>query len=340
VSHPVPIRCVALIGEAGSGVSTLSRALAHHQTDIVWLDAGASSELVAGPCLAASDAVVIVVSAVQGLSSVMSELWERVSHLPTTVVVTHLDVPGADIDESAAVCRRVLGLDLHIPFLPIHDDDGTLAGFLDVLGDVIHVQDADGSQILSTDDEHRALTQAYRDELIDLLLAECADDTTVEAMAAGAHVTYSQVSTWLLEGVSTSRIHVALGFAAHTNRGDIGLDLIAAHLDSTTPALSAHQLPVLTLPDGDPTDPLQIDGPAVALVLGRDAAGTCCRVLGGTISDGDLVMAVSADETAPVTVSWTDATSASAGSVVHTTHELAAGTTLASLDHIVMVESG
>jgi elongation factor G len=290
--------------------------------------------------LAASDAVVIVVSAVQGVSSVMSELWERVSHLPTTVVVTHLDATRADIDESAAVCRRVLGLDLQIPYLPIHDDDGTLAGFLDVLGDVIHVQEADGSHMLSTDDEHRTLTQAYRDELIDLLLAECADDTTVEAMAAGAHVTHAQVSEWLHEGISTSRIHVALGFAAHTVRGDIGLDLIAALLDSTTPSLSAHQLPVLTLTDGDPTEPLQIDGPAVALVLGRDAVGICCRVLAGTVADGDQMMAVSAGETTPVTVSWTDATSASAGSVVHTTHEFSAGTTLASLEHIVMVESG
>jgi len=340
VLHPSSQRCVALIGEAGSGVTTLAHALAAHQPDIVWLDAGATSELDANACLSASDAVMIVVSAVQGLSADLALLWERVSHLPTTVVVTHLDAPRADIDECAAVCHRVLGLDLQIPYLPIHDDDGTVAGFLDVLGDVIHVHDLSGLHVLATDDEHRALTQAYRDDLIDLLLAECADDATVEAMAIGAHVSQDQVAAWLHEGVTSARIHVALGFAAHTARGDIGLDLIASLMSATTPTLAEHQLPVLTLPDGEPTDPLQVSGPSVALVLGRDAVGTTCRIFAGAIADGAPLAAVTAGEIAPVTASWIDTKKATYGDVVHTTLDLVAGTTLASPEHIVMVESG
>ena len=340
VVHPSSRRCVALIGEEGSGVTTLTRALTRYEPNVVWLDAGANSELTAGACLTACDAVIIVVSAVQGLSADIELLWERVGHLPTTVVVTHLDAPRADIDESAAVCKRVLGLDLQIPYLPIHDDDGSLAGFLDVLGDVIHVWEGDNLQVLPTDDEHRALTQAYRDDLIDLLLAEAADDATIESMATGSHVSQSQVTAWLQDAIAAARIHVALGFAAVTPRGDIGLNLIAAIINDTTPAIDAHLPPVMTSPQGDPAEPLLLDGPAVALVLGRDESGTCCRVLAGTIAQGDRLAVVTSTGHTPWTASWSDSMTAHVGDVVHTTFELAAGTTITSPDSIVMVESG
>jgi translation elongation factor EF-G len=335
---------IAIIGESGAGVTTLARALSLHHPESVWLDTSASSGLAVGACLTASDGVIIAVSAVQGMSADVATTWERVAHLPTMVVVTHLDAPRADIDETAAVCRRVLGLDLQIPYLPIHDDDGTLAGFLDVLGDVIHVQEIDGALDLPTDDEHRAFTQAYRDELIDLLLAESADDATVAAMTAGSHVPQVQVTAWLHQGIASARIHVALGFASDTSRGDIGLDLIAELMSATTPSLEVHQPPVLTLPNGDPTEALRIEGPAVALVLGCDAVGTCCRVLAGWIAEGDPLVAVSCTEgtpvLSPISAQWSDAATATAGDVVHTQLDLRAGTTLASPEHIVLVESG
>jgi translation elongation factor EF-G len=328
-------------------VTTLTRALSAHLPEIAWLDTSDSSGLNPSACLTASDAVLIVVSAAQGVSAHIAELWEKVAHLPTTVVITHLDARRADFDEAAAICHRVLGLELQIPFLPIHDDDATLAGFLDVLGDVIHVQEPNGVHEYATDEEHRALTQAYRDDLIDLLLAESADDATVEAMVAGSHVTEGQLVSWLNQGISTGRIHVALGYASTEHRGDIGLPLIAALVDATTSSFEGHQPPVLTLPDGEPADPLDVDGPALALVLGNDTVGTCCRVLAGSIAHGQDLISLTGEMTddssritASVAMTWSDAEDAAWGAVVHTPLTLAAGTTLASPARVVIVQSG
>lgn len=344
--HPLAQRCVTLIGEPGAGVTTLARALAALTSNITWLDTSTSSSLSASACLVASDAVLIVVSATQGLSARIVELWERVAHLPTTIVITHLDTPRADIDESAAICRRVLGLDLQIPYLPIHDDDGTLAGFLDVLRDVILVQEVDGVHEYATDEEHRSLTQAYREDLVDLLTAESADDAMVEAMLHGSHVTEGQLVGWLHEGVTSGRVHLALGFARTAHRGDIGPTLITALVEATTATFDGHPAPVLTRPDGEPAEPLGVDGPPMALVLGTDDSGTCCRVLAGTIVSGQPMVAVRDTQTddgslrpATLMVDWSDADAAEWGSVVHTPLALPAGTTLAAPGHLVVVDS-
>lgn len=321
-------RCVALIGPPGAGVSTLGTALARLRPQITWLDTSASSDLSGAACVAAADGIVIVMSAVQGLDAATGGLWEAASHLPTTIVVTHLDLARADLDESAAICRRILGTDVQIPYLPIHDDDEQLAGFLDVLGDVILVTQPDGIQVLDTDDEHRMLTEPYREDLVDLLLAESADDQTLMDVSGGAALPTGMLTAWLCEGIQAGRLHVALGTALGTPRGDIGMDLVAAMVDSTTATLNRHPLPVVTGPDGEPTDPLRTEGPGLALVIGRDNGMALCRILRGTLENGQDAIAATSSVTTACTIAWTDAQSAHAGQVVHMQADLPAGATL------------
>src|SRR5438094_686019 len=66
-------------------------------------------ELRAG--LRASDAALFVISAVDGVDALTSALWEECAAvgMPRAVVVTQLDRPRADFDESVAICQRVFG---------------------------------------------------------------------------------------------------------------------------------------------------------------------------------------------------------------------------------------
>ena len=332
--------CIALIGSSGAGISAVAARLAAHRPDITWLDTSESTSLEAKPCLIASDGVIVVMSASQGLASHICDLWESVAHLPTTIVVTHLDEPRADLDESAAIVRRVMGFDVLIPYLPIHDDDNQLAGFLDVLGDVIHVQELNGPHDLPTDDEHRALTEGYRDDVIDLLVAESADDDVVSSLLAGAGVETSRLQSWLQDGIRAARIHVALGCAIDTARGDIGLDLIASCVARSTPAWSDHDVPVLMTLDGDATEPLDQMGTSVGFVLGHDERGTLVRVLAGSITNGQSMLAVNGVESRTYVLTIMEGGTASAGELVHIAPTLAAGVTLCDPVYPVTVVSG
>ena len=82
-------------------------------------------ELRAG--LRAADAALFVVSAVDGVDGATRMLWEECAAvgMPRAVVVTKLDQPRADFEESVAVCQRVFGDGVLPLYLPVHgDDDG------------------------------------------------------------------------------------------------------------------------------------------------------------------------------------------------------------------------
>ena len=77
--------------------------------------------------------MLLVVSPVQGLDPRTVALWEALEHLPRLVVLSQLDRPGADADEAVALCQRLLGEGVLPLQLPLHDDDGSVGGLLDLL---------------------------------------------------------------------------------------------------------------------------------------------------------------------------------------------------------------
>jgi elongation factor G len=79
-------------------------------------------ELRAG--LRAADAALFVVSAVGGMDPRTVQLWDECASvgMPRAVVVTQLDRPRADFDETVALCQRTLGEGLLPLYLPMHGD--------------------------------------------------------------------------------------------------------------------------------------------------------------------------------------------------------------------------
>src|SRR3989440_10303113 len=81
-------------------------------------------ELRAG--LRAADAVLFVVSAVDGMDAATAALWEECAAvgMPRAVAVARLDHQRADVEETLAECQRVFGENVLPLYLPLHGDDG------------------------------------------------------------------------------------------------------------------------------------------------------------------------------------------------------------------------
>jgi elongation factor G len=179
---------IALLGAPGSGKSTLTdallgrpadgsaRGLRHGSVDhagatVHLLDPPGDPELAAplAAALRAASAALLVVSPLQGLDPRTVLLAERAEEagLPVVVVVSQLDRPGADADEATALVQRLLGDQVLPVHLPLHDDDGVVAGVLDLLRLEVHVPD---ELDRPADPEHAELVAGLRSELLEAVL--------------------------------------------------------------------------------------------------------------------------------------------------------------------------
>ncbi len=194
---------VALLGAPGSGKSTLAAAL---PPDTV-LDLPGDPDL-AGQVwdgLRRATAVLLVASPVQGLDPRTVQLFEACADLPRLVALTQLDRPGADADEAVALCQRLLG-DQVLPLqLPLHDDDGTIGGLLDLLTLTVH---ADGER-READPEHVRLVEPLREDLLEALLTG-SDGDAFDAWASGDQVAPGLLAAELPRAVSRGDLVPAL----------------------------------------------------------------------------------------------------------------------------------
>ena len=153
-------------------------------------------ELRAG--LRAADAALFVVSAVDGLDGATALLWDECASvgMPRAVVVTKLDQPRADFEESVAVCQRVFGEGVVPLYLPLHDegaagaDSDPVAGLIGLLS--LQVYDYSGRtaapQARDADPEHRELVEGTRSDLIEAIIQESEDDALMDRYLGGEEV--------------------------------------------------------------------------------------------------------------------------------------------------------
>ena len=164
-------------------------------------------ELRAG--LRAADAALFVVSAVDGVDATTISLWEECAAvgMPRAVVVTRLDHQRADFEESVAVCRRVFGENVLPLYLPLHDDDGGVAGLIGLLSRT--VQDYSSGSLVerAADPEHLALIEGPRNELIEGIIAESEDETLMERYLGGEDIATDTLIDDLETAVARGSFH-------------------------------------------------------------------------------------------------------------------------------------
>ncbi|CAB4850082.1 unannotated protein [freshwater metagenome] len=219
--------------------------------------------------LRAADAALFVISAVEGVDVATQLLWEECAAvgMPRAVVITKLDKERADFDDVVAICQRVFGegvLPLH---LPMHRDNGSVGGLIGLLSQQV-VDYTSGERVTKAPDvEHVPLIDTARGYLIEGIIAESEDETLMERYLAGEEIDLTVLLADLETAVARGSFYPVVGTA--TTPIATGMYEVLELIISGFPSPNEHALPMVTAPDGTPTNPLvcDIDGPLCAEVI-------------------------------------------------------------------------
>lgn len=223
-------------------------------------------ELRAG--LRAADAALFVVSAVQGVDALTQQLWEECAAvgMPRAVVVTQLDKPRADFDDTVALCQRVFGEGVLPLYLPMHADDESVAGLIGLLSQRVYDWSSGERVERDPDPQHLPLIEGLRGDLIEAIIAESEDETLMDRYLAGDELDLKTLITDLETAVARGHFYPVIAAAPLTM---LGIDELLEVLTSAFPTPLEHPCPTVSRPDGSPAMPISCDpdGPLVAEVV-------------------------------------------------------------------------
>ncbi len=223
-------------------------------------------ELRAG--LRAADSALFVVSAVDGIDAVTTQLWHECAAvgLPRAVVITQLDKPRADFDDMVALCQRLLGDGVHPLYLPMHGEHDEVAGVIGLLSQRIYDWSSGDRVERDPDPQHLPLIENLRGDLLEAIIAESEDETLLDRYLAGEEIDPKVIATDLELAVARGHFYPVLPAAPLSL---LGTDELLELLTQALPTPLEHPCPVVTRPDGSPAAPLTCDpdGPLVAEVV-------------------------------------------------------------------------
>lgn len=219
--------------------------------------------------LRAADAALFVVSGVDGVDGGTQMLWEECAAvgMPRAVVVTRLDHPRADFDELVAVCQRAFGAGVMPLMLPMLADDGTPAGFIDLITERIHDYSTGKRTDRDPEQAHLELIENTRSELIEGIIAESEDESLMDRYLAGEHIDTDTLITDLEKAVARGSFYPVIATAGELN--GLGTAEVLDLVRRGFPSPLEHPLPPVTTPEGEPRGPLTCDpqGPLCAEVV-------------------------------------------------------------------------
>jgi elongation factor G len=212
--------------------------------------------------LRAADAALFVVSAVDGVDGATRMLWEECAAvgMPRAVVVTKLDNPRADFDELVAICQRVFGNGVLPLYLPMHADDGGVAGLIGLLSQRVFDYTSGTRIEKAPDSEHLPLIETARDALLEGIIAESEDETLMDRYLAGDDIDIDTLIADLEKAVARGSFYPVLASALLPN--GFGTIELLELITRGFPSPLEHPLPPVTTPGGDPRGPLDCDASA------------------------------------------------------------------------------
>lgn len=316
--------------------------------------------------LRGADAALFVVSSVDGVDAATARLWDECEAvaLPRAIVITNLNKERADFDETVAVCQRVFtgGGGIQPLFLPLHGDDGIVAGFIDLLDEEMWDWSTGSVQVRPAEPEHRELIESARGALIEGVITESEDESLMDRFIGGEHVEVDMLTQDLERAVARAHFHPVMGHAI--TAANVGSELILDLIVRGFPSPAEHPLPTVTAIDGSPVPPLGADpdGPLCAEVIKTTSDPyvgkvSIVRVFSGTLrmdtpvhvsghfANGTGHVDHDVDErighiTSMVGTQHTEVPAAVAGSVVAVSKLTRAetGDTLSTVDHPLLME--
>ena len=243
--------------------------------------------------LRAADAALFVVSAVDGVDAATSLLWDECTAvgMPRAVVITKTDNARADTEGVLEGCHELFGEGQGVVplYLPLHADDGHVAGLIGLLSQRIFDY-SDGTRIeRDPDPQHIDLVADARTALIEAIITESEDETLMDRFLDGDDVAFDTLVGDLEKAVARGHFFPAL-LTASSPTG-FGMHELLEIIVRGFPSPLEHALPAVSAPDGSPREPLACNprGPLCAEVVKTSSdpyAGrqSLVRVFSGTLT--------------------------------------------------------
>lgn len=235
--HQVRVR---LVGIESSGVRTLLGAMCgtlqpERAGSRTWDDIEIlmSADRPGGTSFDDTDMLIVVVSASQGVPAELGQVWAAAAdrQVPALIAVTHIDESGTDLEEIAAMCRRVLidGGEIFVPWLPILDDDERVCGFISLLSEEIVDWSDGGPVIRASEQRHQELIEEARAELCESVMLAVVDDDLFGAYMSGAAIDGEEIENQMHEQIVRGLRHpvIGTGIAPHLLGVGLLLDTVA-----------------------------------------------------------------------------------------------------------------
>ena len=208
--------------------------------------------------LRAADAALFVVSAADGIDGTTQMIWEECAAvgMPRAVVVTRLDSPRANFEDTLAACQSAFGDGVLPLYLPLHADDESVGGLIGLLSQQV-IDYTSGSRVQrDPDPQHLPLIAEHRNALIEGIIAESEDETLMERYLGGEDIDIKVLIDDLETAVARGSFYPVL--AACSGNG-LGMAELLEVLTSAFPSPLEHPLLPVTRPDGSAVEPLTCD---------------------------------------------------------------------------------
>lgn len=243
--------------------------------------------------LRAADAALFVVSAVDDIDAATTMLWDECAAvgMPRAIVVTKADRDRADVESTVEECQLSFGEGggIHPLYIPLHADDGSVAGLIGLLSQGIRDYSGASRVDREADPEHVDLISDARRGLLEGIITESEDEDLMERFLAGEDVAFDAVVSDLEKAVARGHFFPVLVTA--TTPAGFGMEELLEILVRGFPSPLEHALPIVTGPDGSPREPLSCDpaGPLCAEVVHTTSDSyvgriSLVRVFSGTLS--------------------------------------------------------
>ncbi len=288
--------------DMGRSVTLTPLSFGYQDTRVTLLDTPGYGDFVgelrAG--LRASDAALFVVAAGEGIDASTTMLWQECAAvgMPRAVVATNLDRAETDFAEQVALCQRAFGEGVQPMYLPMLDDDESVAGVIGLLTQKVYDYSAGTRQSRDSEPQHHDLIELARSALIEGIITESEDETLMERFLGGEELDIDMLIDDLEKAVARGHFHPVLPVALGAD-GAVGVLEVLELVVGGFPTPAEHGLPVATTPQGRAAAPLHCDptGPLCAEVVQTTSdqfAGrlSLVRVFSGTLR-ADSVLHVS-----------------------------------------------
>ena len=323
VNKPDDVRNVVLVGNAGSGKTSLFEQLLRarvagyrgEKDDAERLSQLYLASLVTGDVfvnlldapghpdfvgelragLRAADAAIFVVSASDGIDGAAQTLWEECAEagLPRVIALTKLDAAHNDFDTVVAELKDKFGdgvLPTHIPLGTASAINGTVG----VLSRRFRDYAAGGDPVLhEQSEEHDDLIEEHRNALIEGLIQEADDAELMDSYLEGTDLGRDYLLDTLMTATSGANLYPVVPVVQSTG---LGTEELLSLIEQGFPTPSTHPNPVMVKLNGDEVGPAPSDpnGPLVAQVIRTTTdpfAGrlSMVRIFSGTLRTDDLV---------------------------------------------------